>query len=50
MKINKIQIRHPIFNRNIYLIMIDNKIDKDSLEYLLYVARHGGHRGGIIGI
>lgn len=50
MKINKIQIRHPIFNRNIYLIMIDNKIDKDSLEYLVYVARHGGHRGGIIGI
>ena len=50
MKINKIQIRHPIFNRNIYLIMIDNKIDKDSLKYLLYVARHGGHRGGIIGI
>lgn len=50
MKISKIQIKHPIFNRNITVIMIDNKIDNDSLEYLVYAARYGGHRGGIIGI
>lgn len=50
MKIKKIKIIHPAFNRKISVLMIDNKIDHESLEFLLYVARYGGHKGGIIGI
>lgn len=50
MKIKKIKITHPSFNRKISVLMTNNKVDHESLEFLLYVARYGGHKGGIIGI
>lgn len=49
MKINRIKLLHPEFNRDITMLMFDNKIDHAVLEYLVYKAKYGGHRGGIIG-
>lgn len=50
MKIETIRLKHPAFDREIFLLMVDNKIDQDALDFLLYCARNGGHRGGIIGV
>lgn len=49
MKIDRIEIEHPEFKRYITILMFDNKIDDAIFEYLVYKARYGGHKGGIIG-
>lgn len=49
MKIERIKLVHPEFKRDITILMFDNKIDDAVLEYLVYKARYGGHRGGIVG-
>lgn len=49
MNIIKKKIKHPQFNRDIYIILIDNKLDRFSFEFLVYMARYGGHKGGIVG-
>lgn len=49
MKIDRIEIEHPEFKRDITILIFDNKIDDAIFEYLIYKARYGGHKGGIIG-
>jgi integrase len=49
MKIHRIEIEHPEFKRDITMLMFNNKIDDAIFEYLVYKARYGGHKGGIIG-
>lgn len=49
MNIKKVKVKHPSFDRNIFILFIDNKLDRDSFEFLIYMARYGGHMGGIIG-
>ncbi|RDX35466.1 site-specific integrase [Arcobacter sp. HD9-500m-PIT-SAG03] len=50
MKIERIKFEHPEFKRDITMLMFDNELDDDILEYLIHKARYGGHKGGIIGI
>lgn len=47
--IEKIKINHPSFKRKIYVLFINNKLDTVSFDFLVYMARYGGHNGGIVG-
>ena len=50
MNIEVITVTHPnIINRDVSLLLVDNKLDLPSCEFLIYESRYGGRNNSIAG-
>ena len=50
MNIEVITVPHPnIINRDVSLLLVDNKLDLPSCEFLIYESRYGGRNNSIAG-